>query len=46
MLSSFPFFLYLTYGMLSDMSFVAMDSHELVRVETTKGAESPKALPF
>lgn len=33
--------------MLSDMSFVAMDSHELVRVETTKGiVDPPKALPF
>lgn len=35
------------YGMLSDMSFLAMDSHELVRVETTKGiVDPPKALPF
>lgn len=30
-----------TYGMLSDISFFAMNSHELVRVETTKGIVDP-----
>lgn len=33
--------------MLEDMSFFAMNEHELVRVETTKGiVDPPKALPF